>query len=401
MKHLSLQLARQQVALDLTPLPSERVPITGAAGRILAEPVIADRDQPAFNRSAMDGYAVQAADTVAPPVMLKVVGVIAAGTNWPGTLKPGEAVKIMTGAPVPAGADAVQMVENTHGGDSSVSILKSVTVGQHIAPQGQDIRAGEAALVAGAVLTSSRLSLAWSFGAAEVTVYRRPRVAILTTGDELVELDETPGPNQIRDSNRCALSDIVRRAGGEVVRAQIVRDDVAATREAIRAGLESDVLVLSGGVSAGDYDYVAQCLEDEGVTQVFHKVHMKPGKPIWYGRAGTLPVFGLPGNPVSSQVTARLFLVPVLRRLAGYQRIYDPTLQLPLAEAFRGTGDRPTFQPAVIEWDSGSVRLLKTHGSGDQRHFAGGAALVELPPDRSGFAQGELVTVHLDPEALL
>ena len=383
------------------PLDPEVVPVEEAAGRVLAVPVAADRDQPAFDRSAMDGFAVRSEDVREAPVRLRVVGEVAAGGTPDRVVGPGEAVRIMTGAPVPPGADAVQMVEKTRpDGSDGVVIEAAVPAGRHIARQGEDIRAGQVALDVGDRLTTARLGLCWTFGAARVSVIRRPRVAILTTGDELVGLTETPGPTQIRDSNRATVGDLVRRAGAIVTESRIVRDDVPALRAAIRAALEGvDVLLLSGGVSAGDYDYVGECLEAEGVTRVFHKVHMKPGKPLWYGRAGRVAVFGLPGNPVSSMVGTRLFVRPVLRALAGRTVLHDPRLRLPCLGPFPGTGDRPTFQPAVVRFGSG-VELLPTHGSGDVQGFARATALAALPARHPAFAPGDPVDVLLDAESL-
>ena len=386
----------------MVPLSAETVPLPDAAGRVLATAIVGDRDQPPFNRSAMDGYAVRSVDVAQAPVQLRVVGEVAAGQMSHHVLGPGEAIRIMTGAPVPEGADCVQMVEKTRCDADVVTIESAVDAGRHIAARGQDLKAGEVALPVGTVLNSARMGVAWSIGAAEVSVVRRPRVAVLTTGDELVALQQTPGPTQIRDSNRCTISRIALRAGAEVVMSRIVRDDIDATRLAIREALAvCDVLALSGGVSAGDYDYVAECLVAEGVEEVFHKVHMKPGKPLWFGRRGAQRVFGLPGNPVSSFVTARHFMAPLLRRMGGRTQLHDASLELPLLEDTRGTGPRPTFKPVVIQWGTeAGVLVIGMHGSGDLRHFSQGAALVLFPANRSGFAAGERVTVLLDDEAL-
>ncbi len=399
MAHISITDALAAVHGDVKALSAERIPLAEAAGRVLAEDVLADRDQPPFNRSAMDGFAVRSADADQAPCTLRIVGEVQAGAMSDHTLVAGEAIRIMTGAPVPAGADAVQMVEKTSCTGETVTITEAVRAGQHIAEQGQDVRAGAVAVPAGAVLTSGRLGVCWSFGAAEPAVVRRPRVAVLTTGDELVELHEMPGPTQIRDSNRCTIGQVITRAGGVVVRSEIVRDDIDATRQAIAQALTADVLVLSGGVSAGEYDYVAQCLIAEGVEQVFHKVAMKPGKPVWYGRKGAVHVIGLPGNPVSSLVTARLFLAPLLRGLGGRTTIYDPVVPLPLLAGFGGTRGRPTYQPARVIWGEG-VQLLKTHGSGDLKGQSVANALALLPPNRAGFEEGETLNVLIDEETL-
>ncbi|MFT5431716.1 MAG: molybdopterin molybdotransferase [Myxococcota bacterium] len=405
MSRQSIEDARAAVVEGLLTLNAESIPLGEALGRVLSEDVCGDRDQPPFNRSAMDGFAVRAADTDAADsgsVELRIVGEVAAGAVSDRHLETGEAIRIMTGAPVPSGADAVQMVENTESkpGETRVRIVKSVRPGQHIAPRGQDLRKGEVAVEAGSVVTPSRLGVCWSFGAQTVSVVRRPRVVVLTTGDELVELHQTPLPHQIRDSNRASVGALVTRAGGEVISGGIVADTLAATREAIAGALlRADVVVLSGGVSMGEYDYVAAALQDEGVEQVFHRVHMKPGKPLWYGRKGQTHVFGLPGNPASAIVTAKMFLVPVIRGLAGFARRFDPVLKLPLLTSFGRVGNRPTFQPAVVHWGEG-VELLKTHGSGDLKHFSEGTALALLPPSTRGIVAGTFIDVHLDADAL-
>jgi molybdopterin molybdotransferase len=401
MGRVTIEEALSHILDDVVPLASERVPLPIAPGRVLCEAVVADRDQPPFNRAMMDGFALRSHDVAEVPVTLSVVGEVAAGAMSAAVLEAGQAIRIMTGAPVPAGADAVQMLENTVDGGDTVTIKQSVPAGRHIAPRGQEMTEGAVAVDAGQVLTTARLGLAWSLGAAEVEVYREPRVSVMTTGDELVELHDTPGLAQIRDSNRATLGDLAIRAGAAVVGNDLVPDDPDEIRQAIRrAGKGVDVLVLSGGVSAGAYDFVADCLKDEGVQQIFHKVHVKPGKPVWYGRRGTLHVLGLPGNPVSSYVTARLFLLPLIRKLAGRTRIHDPRLSLPLLEAFRGTGSRPTFQPAVVEWGQG-VRLVQTHGSGDLNHFSNGTALAYLPADHADFNAGDRVEVMINEESLL
>lgn len=399
---ITIEDALKTVLEGLVPLGVETVALPDAAGRVLARDVLGDRDQPPFNRAAMDGYAIRSQDTAGAPVRLRVVDEVPAGASSDHVLQSGEAIRIMTGAPVPDSADSVQMVEKTRrDGDEHVIINEGTRPRQHIAARGQDLRQGALAVPAGSLLTTARMGVCWALGAAEVPVYRRPRVAVLTTGDELVELHQTPGPTQIRDSNRCTITSIARRAGAEIVRSEIVRDDKAATRAAIRSALgEADVLVLSGGVSAGDYDFVAEALQAEGVAQVFHKVEMKPGKPLWYGRRAGQPVFGLPGNPVSSLVTARIFMAPALRALGGRAAVCEPMLTLPLLEGFRGTGSRPTFQPARIDWQGGGVRLVKTHGSGDLTHFATMTALAFLPPDRPPFQVGDLLRVYVDDEAL-
>jgi molybdopterin molybdotransferase len=367
---------------------------------VLAAPVLADRDQPAFDRSMMDGFALRSADASTAGSTLDVVGVVAAGDVPTKAIGSGEALRIMTGAMVPPGADAVEMFENTQMDDTRVTLSQPVSRGKHIAPRGEELRAGAVAVAERAVLTAARRGLCWSVGAAEVSVIRRPTVAILATGDELVDLRTVPKQTQIRDSNRCSVGDVLARAGAIIQKSRLVPDDRLATRTAISEALRvADMLVLSGGVSAGDYDYVGDCLIDEGVRKVFHKVCMKPGKPLWYGRFGLKPVFGLPGNPVSSFVTARIFAAPVVRALCGRRDARSPVVSMPLLTGFGATRGRPVFQPGIVRWGKG-VELVSTRGSGDLRHFSAMNALVFLEANRPGFSVGDAVQVYLDEEAL-
>lgn len=395
---LSIDEATARIQALAVPLEPETSALSHAAGRVLAADVACDRDQPPFDRAMMDGFAVSSADGVGP---LRVVGIVPAGGAYDAVVAGGEAVRIMTGAPVPAGTDAVQMFENTTWDDDHVTLTAPVRPGENVARRGSELREGAVAVPSGARLTSARLGLLWSVGAATVQVVRAPRLAILSTGDELVELADRPGPSQIRDSNRGVIGDLCRRAGAEVVLERRVADDPSATRSAIADALDQvDVLVLTGGVSAGDFDVVGQCLRAEGVEVVFHKVDIRPGKPLWFGHRGAQLVFGLPGNPVSSAVVARVFLVPALRRLAGAQRPHDPRVLLPLRAPFRGTGDRPTYQPAIAELGVG-VTLLRTGGSGDLPGFASANALAILPARHPDFDAGSDIEVMIDAEALL
>ncbi len=380
---------------------TERVPLREAADRVLAEDVLADRDQPAFDRSAMDGYAVLSDDLSGDAATLSIIGEVAAGTAWGGPpLRSGQTLAIMTGAPVPAGADAVQMVERCRLADGAegapgdlVTIEGPVPAGQHIAPQGEDVRTGDVVIAAGTRLTGLRIGVLASVGCAEVPVVRRPRVAIIATGDELVEVDERPLPHQIRETNRHTLEAMVEATGAEPVEVGHARDDVAALDAAIDRGLEADVLVLSGGVSAGRYDLVADGLRARGVEVLFHKIAVKPGKPVLFGRRGETLVFGLPGNPVSAFVTAHLLLVPALRTLLGERHVVPWRWSAPLTAPLRRTGNRPTFYTATL--DPEGVRPVACNGSGDQAGFAQGNCLIRRPPEAAAAAAGEVVEVVL------
>lgn len=399
-ERLSVDAALDAVLANVEPLALESIPLQQAKNRVLGAPVIADRPQPPFNRSMMDGFAVLSNDTTKPPVQLKVIGTLAAGSEPSVTIAPGEAIRIMTGAPVPPGADAVQMFENTASNDDSVTILKSVKVGQNIAAAGEELAQGAVAVDAGQLLSPARYGVCWALGAQHVQVYRQPKVAIITTGDELVELAQTPGPSQIRDSNRATISFLVEQAGGTVVQSSIARDQTSEIREEIRRALSTaDVVILSGGVSAGDYDLVGECLLSEGVTPVFHKIHMKPGKPLWFGKHGKTPVLGLPGNPVSSMVTCRLFVVPLIKQLTGRQQTTDIRVMMPLMNPIKATGGRPTFKPGRVRWGQG-VETVQTRGSGDQFNFSQANCLIELPANSGPFQSGHQVPVLLNSRAL-
>jgi len=344
----------------------------------------------------MDGFALRSADIQNPPTTLRVVDSVMAGQVPSTRLEPGNAIRIMTGAVVPSGSDAVQMLENTESSDeTSVTILESIVKGRHIATQGSDCLAGAPLLSPGMVLSSSRLGVCAMVGQEFVDVYRRPKVAILATGDELVDVSESPGAVQIRESNRTSVGGLVERAGGLVVHTAIVPDQEEDTRAAIREALDcADVLLLSGGISKGDRDIVRACLEKEGVTPEFHGVCIKPGKPLFFGRAGSKLVFGLPGNPVSSYVTARVFVAPVLRQLSGHQRLDENRQMMPLLNAVHKTGNRPWFKAATVHWGEG-VEVHTTGGSGDMQGFARGEELVLLPANCPTFSAGTPVEVWL------
>jgi len=396
---ISIGDAHAQIRDGLQPLEAESVSLADAQGRVLAQDVCADRDMPPFNRAMMDGFAVRAADVQNPPVTLPVVDTVLAGTASSREVRPGEAVRIMTGATVPVGSDAVQMLENTESMDrESVTVLESVSAGRHVAKQGSDCRAGDVLLQSGTSLSAARLGVCAMVGQTSLDVYRQPRVAILSTGDELVDVNEAPGPVQIRESNRTSVGALVQRAGAVLVHTAIVPDQEEATCEAIRNALAcSDVLLLSGGISKGDRDIVRACLIQEGVTPVFHGVCIKPGKPLFFGRSGSTLVFGLPGNPVSSLVTARLFVVPALRQLMGYQRPDEVRMMMPLLNEVKGTGNRPWVKAATVQWGQG-VWVHTTGGSGDMKGFARGEELVMLPANHPTLPVGASVEVLLgDP----
>ena len=302
------------------PLPGETVALAQAGWRVLADEIVALRTQPPFDASAMDGYAVRAADIVTLPATLRVIGTAPAGRGHAGPVGPGEAVRIFTGAPMPAGADTVLIQEDTVSiGENLIEATESTVAGRHIRKRGLDFHAGEALLPAGRVLDPAALSLAAAGNHARLPVVRKPLVAILATGDELLPPGSTPGPDQIIASNSFGVAALVERMGGTVLDLGIAPDDRAAIDGAIRTALDAgaDIIVTLGGASVGDHDLVRAVLTDAGMALDFWKIAMRPGKPLMFGRFGAVRVLGLPGNPVASLVCSHLFLAPLVARLAG------------------------------------------------------------------------------------
>ena len=382
---ISVAEAIQIVRNQTNPLPSERVPIGRALGRVLAQDVVADSDLPPFNRAQMDGYAVRAEDVQEPPVRLRIVGESAAGSGWHNELQTGEAVRIMTGAPVPAGADAVQQVELTHElrDGTVVEILEAVETGRSIVSQGKEIKDGTTVLRAGIPITSQMIAVLASFGYAEVTVGQIPRVAVFATGSELVDVDEKPGRDQIRDSNNYTIEAYTRLANASVERLPLTGDEPAALARRIKtAAKDADVVITSGGVSMGVYDFTKSALKELEAEIFFEKVSLKPGKPTVFGRlpSGTL-IFGLPGNPVSVSVTFNLFARTAIWAMQGAS---EPALKAEtavLAKSVKGAKDRETYFPAqLFTNDDGQLVAfpLKWGGSSDFVAFASATALVHL-----------------------
>jgi molybdopterin molybdotransferase len=395
---LSVVEALAVVLEQAKPLPPVTLDLKGLTpGLVLAETATSDVDSPPYTKSMMDGYAVRAADCTTAPVRLKVVEEVAAGQMPTRTLQAGEAVRIMTGAPIPVGADAVVMIERTQlDAAADVRILTAARRGENILERGAEIKAGDAVLRAGAVLGPQELGLLATLGRAAVAVHSQPQVAVLPTGDEIVEPPAPPGPGQIRNSNGPMLLAQAQRAGARPRYLGIARDTPDSLRSLIGRGLsESDALILSGGVSAGKFDLVPGILEELGVKAHFHKVLLKPGKPLLFGsRANTL-VFGLPGNPVSSFVCFELFIRPALRKLLGHAEPGPRLTRLPIASEFRADNDRPTYWPARVEWevDGPRVRPLPWRSSADLRALHTANALLVLPPGAQALAAGEMGTV--------
>ena len=311
--------ALSAVLAGAEPLPEETVALDAAHHRVLARDVAALRTQPPQAMSAMDGYAVRSADASAVAARLKVIGEVAAGRPFERAVGKGEAIRIFTGGVVPEGADAVIIQEDTVVEDGGITITEAAIAGRHIRPAGVDFRKGDILLARGTRLTDRDLSLAAGMNYAELPMRRRPKVAILATGDELVMPGSNPGPGQIVYSNGYALRALAHQEGAETIDLGIAADTVEATTRGIRHARDSgaDILITTGGASVGDHDLVKQSLEAEGVTMAFWRIAMRPGKPMMHGRLGALRVIGLPGNPVSSYVCGFLFLVPLIRALSG------------------------------------------------------------------------------------
>lgn len=322
---ISVEEARSIILEQVTPLPVERVSLAEALGRRLAEAVVSRDDIPPFPNAAMDGYAVRLADVQQVPATLRVVADVGAGQLPPASIPPGACIRIMTGAPVPAWAEAVVPVEWTEAGaNGTVRILQAPAAGENIRPAGQDVRAGERFFEVGQRITPPVVAMLATLGVAEVPVFRRPRVAIVATGDELIDAGQPLTPGHIRDSAGPGLAAQARWLGAEVVGPQRVPDDRAALEQAVEQAFEADVLVFSGGVSVGLYDLVRQVLDGRGTQWLFWKIRQRPGKPMAFGLLEGKPVFGLPGNPVSSALCFDQYVAPALRRMQGQQEVLRP-----------------------------------------------------------------------------
>ena len=387
--------ARSIILDRIAPLGGERVGIVDAAGRVLAEELIAPWEMPLCDNSAMDGYAVRSADCAAIPATLTVTGYIPAGGEVTGSVEKGCAIRIMTGAPLPPGCDAVVPVEETEEGGETVRIVAKVKPRQHIRFRGEDVAAGEVVIPAGTLIQPPEISMLASFGKALVPVYRKARVAILSTGDELIELGEPPVPGKIINSNTLSLAAAVRECGGEPIILGIARDEVESHRQMLGEGLKADVLITSAGVSAGDRDLVRDVLAGLGVEQLFWKVDIKPGGPTACGMYGEKPVFSLPGNPVSTMVTFELFVRPALLRLMGHRRVVRPFVRATLREEARKKPGKVNFLRVQVTVQDGRF-VASTAGeqhTGILRTMVRANGLVLLPQEASVVPAGSDVEV--------
>lgn len=393
----AIQIVRSQTAQ----LPAEEVAIDAARGRILAADIVADTDLPPFDRAQMDGYAVRAADVANVPAHLRIVGESAAGAGWHNEMKAGEAVRIMTGAPVPTGADAVQQVELTRENDSQVEILEPVVLGRSIVRRASEIKSGETVLRAGEEINAAMIATLASFGYARVKVGPRPKIAVIATGSELVDVDQRPGQDQIRDSNNYTIAACAELSNAIVERMPLAGDDTEELKRQIsRAAEQADVLITSGGVSMGVYDFTKAALKELGAEIFFERVALRPGKPTVFARLGSTLVFGLPGNPVSVSVTFNLFVRTALRAMQGARETTLPVEHAVLVGNLKGSIDRESYLPATLHTDEKGMLLaepLKWGGSSDFVSFARATALINVPAGLRAIATGSTVRVVLLP----
>jgi molybdopterin molybdotransferase len=399
-KALSVAEARSLILASALPVREiEHLPLRKTLGRTLAEGLVALRTQPPLAVSAMDGYAVRAQDLASLPIKLNVIGESAAGHGFDGAVKAGEAVRIFTGAPVPEGADAILIQENAKAEGSEVEPLQSVAAGRYVRPAGLDFKEGQLLLPAGTRLGPSEIALAAAMNHAEAPVIRRPRVAILATGDELVKPGEPIGPNQIVASNGFAVGALVELAGGEPIDLGIAGDDFAALEAGIRAGRDAkaDILVTLGGASVGDHDLVKTALANEGMELGFWRVAMRPGRPLIHGKLGAMSILGLPGNPASAIVCGLLFLVPMIRAMNDDPRAEIEALETAvLGAALRANDARQDYLRATLAPTEAGLPIALPFEAQDSsllRVFAQSQCLIVREPEAPAANAGDLCKV--------
>jgi len=392
---LSVAEALARVTQGLEPLGAESVALDSANGRVLAEDLAALLTQPPFDASAMDGYAARAEDVAVLPATLRLIGISAAGAGFDGKVGQGETVRIFTGAPVPEGADTIviqEYGEETNG----VVIAKAAEPGRYVRPRGQDFKQGEVLLAAGTWLGPRELMLAAAMNHAELPVRRKPKVAILATGDEVVPPGSELGKDQIVSSVPIGLATLVARAGGEPMSLGIAKDDPKSLVTLARAGSAADILVTAGGASVGERDLVASALKTEGLQIDFWKIAMRPGMPLLYGRLGSQRVLSLPGNPVSALITAHVFLVPMLAAMLGLATAARPLQEAVLGEALEANGARQHYMRAISEWREDGRRVVRPLPSQDSSlvaELARADCLIVRAPDAPALPSGERVGI--------
>ena len=392
---ISLSQASQLTQAAVNRLDSEVVTLANAVGRVLASDAVSDMDMPPFDKSSMDGYALRSKDVENAPVELAVAGKIAAGVYPDFEIAAGQSAKIMTGAPMPAGSDSVQQVEKTTESGGKVKILESVKPGQNVASRGDVMRAGQTVLREGTAIDPAVVGLLAAIGVAEVPVYRQPRVGILITGDELVDVSAKPLPGQIRDSNGPTLRAQTLAAGALPRMLGVAADDIDDLRRGVQAGLSNDVLILSGGVSMGDYDFVEEVFVELGVEVLYNKIRVKPGKPTVFGRRGQTLVFGLPGNPVSASTIFELLVRPALLKMMGSTVPHHLRAEATLLSDFASKTNRENYHPASTHIRDGRfcTEPVASRGSADILAFARSNSFIVAPPEQDVFRTGDVIQI--------
>jgi molybdopterin molybdotransferase len=393
---LTVEEALEAVLARVSTLGTERVDVVGAWGRVLAEAVVSRREIPPWPNSSMDGYAVRAEDT-GRGAALAVVGRVEAGGVPSRTIGRGEAMRIFTGAPLPEGADTVVPQEDVDAGDDRIALRGAFERAAYVRERGEDVRVGDRVLEPGTLLTAAEVGLLATLGHGQVRVYRRPRVAILSTGNELADLGSEPGPGQIPNTNTYSLMAQVLEAGADPISLGVARDRLEAIEERVRAARDADMLVSSAGVSVGELDLVRDALTNAGADLHLWRVSMRPGKPITFGSLGGRPVFGLPGNPVSAMVTFELFVRPALLKLSGRRRLTRPLVHARALAPVANPGSRRGYlrvQLERIEQGLGA-RLTGEQGSAILRSMVLADGLAVVPPDTNVPAGGDLEVILL------
>ena len=405
-KYIAVEHARELILGDLdAALSAEKVDLLASLGRIICEDVVADRDLPPADNSAMDGYGLRASDsesaTHTQPLQMPVVADIPAGKPWTGQVAAGETVRIMTGAPIPVGVDAVVRRELVEELDNAIILENPVKSGNDIRRAGEDIKAGEIVIASGTRITPAAVGMLAAVGMPYVAVVRKPRVAVLATGDEIVDFSQVPGPGAIRNSNSFSMAALVQQAGGLPQIFPIVRDKPELIRKALLDAVSGNDLVLtSGGVSMGDYDFIQDVIRELPDAEIrFWQVKMKPGKPLLYSRVASIPVIGLPGNPVSTMVSFEQFVRPLLKKMSGFTGSElllkkEPAIAL---EDLPAPGDRLHYARGIAERDGEgqlTVRLTGAQGSGILNSMVKGNCLITQPPVSSGTGKGSIVEIE-------
>lgn len=398
---ISVEEALSLILSQVKEMGTERLAITSALGRVIAEDVFAKRDNPPWDNSAMDGYALRYEDirggTKEKPAVLMVTEDLPAGYTAKKPVNKGEAVRIMTGAPVPKGADTVVMVEDTEKDGDRVKIFREAPLGENIRRAGEDVKTGELVVRKGAVIRPAEIGIMATCGRAFISVYQRPRVAVVSTGDELVDVDEEITEGKIITSNSYTLSAMAADCGADPFQLGIARDTREALKEKLRQALHADVIITSGGVSVGDFDFVKDVLKELGSEMKFWKVAMKPGKPLAFGAIGGKPAFGLPGNPVSCMVCFEQFVRPSLLKMMGHERIYRPVVLATLKEDLKKKPGRKHFVRSFVTFENGGYSVTTTgdQGSGILKSMVAANALLIFPEGESCYKAGDRVKVQL------